>query len=762
MTLALSNSADHRPLVSIVIPAFNCSRHIVECIDSALNQTYSAVEIIVVDDGSTDDTRQKLQPYVEAGKIRYRYQANKGPAAARNAGVRLSRGKYLQFLDGDDLLSPVKIERQVAQLEAAAAPAIGACDYRYFDGCDTSKLYGGDIFKGQLPLDKCERLFEFETVIHRWLIPAALFEQCGGFDEGADIIGTEDWLLLWKLCADGTNVLFVDEPLVLYRKHVATLTCDFQRIGLSHLGVIDRVEAYRTASGRKLYSRRQLNQLREPFHYQLALDLLRSNRRLGAWRQLIKAFRVSANRRQVKLLLLGATPVLGPQAIDWVRSADPRLWNWRSKVRGLISASPVPTIRRAFYEWRQRRPVRRLAAVVALIFAGPSAFVLRRLGRLFSSSKEKRLLILHFGGLGDTIMLTPALRALKERFPHARLDVITLHQNVSNAFRDHPRIDSITTLPAYAGQWIISKFTNLSSVKLLLATIRYYPEVLLRFIFGRYDLAINFGIADFDQKLGNALMFCLGVPMRVAAGITDERLITHPVATNQASQHRVESYFNFLKPLGITNAQQAYEYPVSARDNQSARELLLDRGIARSRQLAVIHPGGKLHVNSRRWPAEYFAQVCDFLFSEGFEVVLTGDRDDAAVCEEVARWSNHQAKIIAGRLTFSESAALLSLADLVVTNDTATLHLAGAVGVPRVISIFGPTDPSLLVPRNGRHIVLQSNLPCAPCMGGIIDEKTERCWRDVKEECLWQTTPEQVIAVLGQQYARRAARVASA
>jgi len=428
-----------------------------------------------------------------------------------------------------------------------------------------------------------------------------------------------------------------------------------------------------------------------------------------------------------------------------------------------MTLEALTDFRRDFYQWRQRRPMKRSAAISALLLISPICFFYHRLLRLISAGDQpRRILLFHLGGIGDTLMLTPALRALKERFPQARVDMITLHQNVGDAFRDHPRLDSITTLPAYGGRWIISKYANLSGVQLLLATVRHYPEVLLRFVFGRYDVGINFGIADFDRQLGNALMFCLDVPIRIAARTTDAKIVTHPVTTNQASQHRVESYFDFLKPLGITNAQLSYEYPVSARDVQRVHQLLIERKINRSRQLAVIHPGGKLHVNSRRWPAEYFAQICDFLFSEGFEVVLTGDHDDTAVCEEVARLSNHQPDTMAGRLTFSESAALLSLADLVVTNDTATLHLAEAAGVPRVISIFGPTDPTLLAPRNVRHIVFQSHLPCAPCMGGIIDANTERCWRDVKEECLWQTTPAQVIPVLRELYGARNARAASA
>jgi ADP-heptose:LPS heptosyltransferase len=188
---------------------------------------------------------------------------------------------------------------------------------------------------------------------------------------------------------------------------------------------------------------------------------------------------------------------------------------------------------------------------------------------------------------------------------------------------------------------------------------------------------------------------------------------------------------------------------------QNVKLKLRRESVDASKPLAVIHPGGKLHINSRRWPAEYYARVCDFLTgSEGFEVVLTGDTNDEAVCDEIVRRPGTTVKSIAGRLSFSETAALLKSCQLCITNDTATLHLAEAVRVPRIVSIFGPTDPDLLAPQNERNVVLRSDLPCAPCMGGLIDGNTERCWRDLKEECLWRITPEQTIGILKQYYGK--------
>jgi glycosyltransferase involved in cell wall biosynthesis len=100
------------PLVSIVIPTYNYGRFISETVDSALAQSYSPVEVIVVDDGSTDDTRDRLAGYGD--HIRYIHQQNRGLSAARNTGIGAARGEFVALLDSDDLWLPDKLERQVA------------------------------------------------------------------------------------------------------------------------------------------------------------------------------------------------------------------------------------------------------------------------------------------------------------------------------------------------------------------------------------------------------------------------------------------------------------------------------------------------------------------------------------------------------------------------------------------------------------------------------------------------------------------------
>jgi glycosyltransferase involved in cell wall biosynthesis len=113
-------------LVSVVIPTYNYGRFVTEAVDSVLAQTYPHVEVIVVDDGSTDDTRQRLEHY--RGRVVYVCQDNQGLSAARNTGIRLARGPFVALLDADDVWHPRKLELQMDFLAAHPEVALLGSD----------------------------------------------------------------------------------------------------------------------------------------------------------------------------------------------------------------------------------------------------------------------------------------------------------------------------------------------------------------------------------------------------------------------------------------------------------------------------------------------------------------------------------------------------------------------------------------------------------------------------------------------------------
>lgn len=120
-----------KPLVSIIIPLYNAENYISETIASAQNQSYKNIKIIVVDDGSDDNSIKKVQKFKEKN-ITLTSQQNKGASTARNHGLYLAQGDYIQYLDADDILHTQKIEYQLNTIEKYSASHLVGCRWKYF------------------------------------------------------------------------------------------------------------------------------------------------------------------------------------------------------------------------------------------------------------------------------------------------------------------------------------------------------------------------------------------------------------------------------------------------------------------------------------------------------------------------------------------------------------------------------------------------------------------------------------------------------
>jgi glycosyltransferase involved in cell wall biosynthesis len=203
------------PLVSIIIPSYNGAAFIKEAVDSALAQTYSNIEIIVVDDGSTDNTKAVLAPYVTTHQIHYIYQPNAGLSAARNTGIRGAKGEYIALLDSDDIFLPRKIERQIAHFAALPDCDISYCGlYSFWDG-EPEKLLKIDyqFYSGEdvLPnLVKKSFIAPLTMVIKK-----DVFGRFGLFDE--NFKRSEDLEFLVRVASAGANIYFLDEILAKLR-----------------------------------------------------------------------------------------------------------------------------------------------------------------------------------------------------------------------------------------------------------------------------------------------------------------------------------------------------------------------------------------------------------------------------------------------------------------------------------------------------------------------------------------------------------------
>lgn len=205
------------PLVSIIIPTYNNRDVVCDAIDCSLNQAYDNLEIIVIDDGSTDETETLLNEKYGSRIVCIR-QKNRGLSSARNAGIRNASGKYLQFLDADDLIDQSKISTQVEQLQSISGLAVAYCDYVRTAIDDISIKFERMSPVLKKPFDDLVMKWETEISIppHCFLFDADLFKKCGiSFDERLPT--HEDWDCWMNVFALNPKVVFIDKPLANYR-----------------------------------------------------------------------------------------------------------------------------------------------------------------------------------------------------------------------------------------------------------------------------------------------------------------------------------------------------------------------------------------------------------------------------------------------------------------------------------------------------------------------------------------------------------------
>jgi glycosyltransferase involved in cell wall biosynthesis len=187
-----------KPLVSVVIPIYNSKSWILETLNSVFEQTYDKFEVIIVDDGSTDKTREILDKYIKKNKIKYFYQKNKGPAAARNLGASKAKGKYIAFLDSDDLWKKEKLQIQVDFL-------VDNPEYKLvFSNVDVIDEEKKFLFKNKNLVPKHEKKLIKEFFMGNInmntptiLVDKNTFKKIGGFSE--ELLHREDHFFLMEI-----------------------------------------------------------------------------------------------------------------------------------------------------------------------------------------------------------------------------------------------------------------------------------------------------------------------------------------------------------------------------------------------------------------------------------------------------------------------------------------------------------------------------------------------------------------------------------
>lgn len=209
------------PKVSVAIAAYNCARYIAEAIDSVLAQGFPSLEIIIVNDGSTDDTGKILNIYRKHPLIRVINQKHRGQGWAKDRAIKASQGRYIALLDADDIMLPQRINKQTAVLDKY--PSIGGC-YGKAKVVDENLnpikdvMYGGEIGK---PFKKTWDLIEIPFHPGTLMFRKILYKKTGGYHHSFTITPDSDFTL--KL-SEHAKFYFIDDYFVLYRMHRSNVT----------------------------------------------------------------------------------------------------------------------------------------------------------------------------------------------------------------------------------------------------------------------------------------------------------------------------------------------------------------------------------------------------------------------------------------------------------------------------------------------------------------------------------------------------------
>ncbi|HAO93760.1 MAG: hypothetical protein A2X99_01490 [Deltaproteobacteria bacterium GWB2_55_19] len=331
----------------------------------------------------------------------------------------------------------------------------------------------------------------------------------------------------------------------------------------------------------------------------------------------------------------------------------------------------------------------------------------------FSPGKVKGILLVNTTAIGDTLLSTPAIRAVRSGFPDARISAL-VSKSAFQVLKGSPRIDEFIMHPG----------------KLNMGNILRLPGLVKSLKRRAFDLVIVLHAKDPDA---GPLAYLTGAPWRL--GWTESRfsfLFTMAVPTT-AIEHGVDIKLKHLERLGVRSKERSLEMFLSREDELEA-EAVLKEIEKRKRPFAVIHPFGSKEV--KWWPLDKVERFSGLLAGR-FDLtpVIIGDASTASLAEKAAEKCNGIST--AGKLTLRGAAALMARAAFVLSTDSGPMHMAQALGVP-TIALFGPDDPRLTGPLNGNSNVVRELLPCAPC------RKKQCIYPEVR--CMTAISPEKVLS----------------
>lgn len=322
--------------------------------------------------------------------------------------------------------------------------------------------------------------------------------------------------------------------------------------------------------------------------------------------------------------------------------------------------------------------------------------------------KKKKILVIKLGAFGDIVLITPALRALRQHFPEAQIEVV-VKKEYKDVLQNCPYLDNLIILKN-------------KSIKEICKRIIYLRKK-------EFEIGIDFQ----NNKLSHLILFFSCVRERF--GYRNKKfgfLLNRGLVESKTNLDPVAHQFEALKKLGIELKHKRPELWISEYDEEYAEKFLEKNWHTKNQMLIGIHVVASKRWESKLWPAEYCAKLSDNLAQKlNARILFTGTAQDKDYIKAIISHTHCKPINACGQTSFMQLGALIRRCRVFVSVDSAPLHIAAAVGVP-FVALFGPTDPKRHLPYSEKFVLIRKELKCAPCYRPRC--ATKNCMRQIKVE----------------------------
>ncbi|MCX7926708.1 MAG: lipopolysaccharide heptosyltransferase II [Candidatus Omnitrophica bacterium] len=331
----------------------------------------------------------------------------------------------------------------------------------------------------------------------------------------------------------------------------------------------------------------------------------------------------------------------------------------------------------------------------------------------------QRILVFNVNWIGDVLFSTACFRTLRYNYPQSFIACI-VPPRCKQVLECNPNIDEIIV------------FDEDKEHKGVIGKLRFVSYLRKK----HFDTCFLLH-RSFTRKL---LVFLAGIPNRI--GYYSKKggfLLTQRfVAPDILTTHRIDYYLNLFHKAGLTIIDRFLEFNCKDEDIKQTEEFLKKQGLGEEDLIVTIHPGGNWQ--PKRWPIGYYAELADRIIKTyKAKIIITGSNTELPLAEEIAQKMASSPIIASGKLSLKQFGVLTRVSTLFISADSGPLHIANACGCPRIIALFGPTDPSLTGPYPlDRVVILQKKIGCSlPCYN--LSCKDYRCMKAITVDQVWQT-----------------------